>query len=166
MESKRHYRVSLLAVIPLALLLSSALLVTFDHNWAWIVYAADSYGSDLLYIEVWQYNGTHWNMLKNFTSSGGTQRIRPNRAIMFNVGCKLNDSLAVDNSEAVEFSQVLMNITYNNGVDFIWDNIELNNTAVSKSGGYYWLEEQGNWTSSLAQAGVIYNCSVSYQSFY
>lgn len=129
-----------------------------------LVYAADSYGNDINYVEVWQYNGTAWNLLANFTSTGGSVRVHDSWPTNFTVGIKLNSTLVSSTSDAIAYTRVYMNIT-DGGT--IWNNAELNNTFCSLSGSYYYLTEQGYWNQTgKPMAGVTYACSILYQAYY
>jgi len=129
-----------------------------------IAFCADSYGNDINYVEVWQWNGSAYVLKHNFTSSGGSTRVNDGQVVKFVVSIKLNDTLASSNTEAVDYTKVLMNITDGGS---IWTNEELNNTAVSSSGGFYWLKEEGIWNQTgYPQAGVTYTCDILYQAYY
>ena len=140
------------------------------HNSAFInvVFASpeDAYGNDITFCEIWQYNGSDWNIVYNFTSSAGNIRIHDNWQVKFVVGTKLNDTLASSESEALEYTKTLMNITYGSPPSYIWQNVELNNTSIIQSDGFYWIIETGIWSSNLPQEGVTYNCVVDYQQYY
>src|SRR4030042_5957463 len=56
--------------------------------------APDSPGNDINYCEVWQWNTTHWNLVVNFTSSGGSSRIHDSLYTKFIVNVQFNSSLA------------------------------------------------------------------------
>jgi hypothetical protein len=151
----------LVLTLILPLLLISLLMMQNDTM---IVYAADSYGNDINFIEVWQYNGTDWNLLANFTSTGGSVRVHDSWAINFTVGIQINSTLVSSVSDAIAYTRVYMNITDGGS---IWNNVELNNTACSLSGSYYYLTEQGYWNETgKPVAGVIYACSILYQAYY
>jgi hypothetical protein len=151
----------LVLTLILPLLLVSLLMMQNDTM---IVYAADSYGNDITFIEVWQYNGTAWNLLANFTSTGGNVRVHDSWAINFTVGIRINSTLVSSTSDAIAYTRVYMNITDGGS---IWNNAELNNTACSLSGSYYYLTEQGHWnTTGKPTAGVTYACSILYQAYY
>jgi hypothetical protein len=125
------------------------------------VFAVDSYGNDINFIEVWQYNGTGYVLLANFTSSGGSVRVHDSWVINFTIGIRFNSTLASSTSEAISYTRVYMNITG------IWTNVELNNTSCTLIGSYYYLTEQGHWNQTgYPQAGVTYECSVLYQGYY
>ncbi|MEM2995646.1 MAG: hypothetical protein QXI91_06525 [Candidatus Bathyarchaeia archaeon] len=126
--------------------------------------AADERGNDINYIEVWQYDGETWILRANFSSSGESADINDNQQVRFVVGIRFNSSLASNENEAINYTRVFMNITYNG--NYVWQNIELNNTSCVLNGNYYILREEGNWTSNLPQQGVTYHCNVSYKSYW
>ena len=151
----------LVLTLILPLLLLSLLMMQNDTM---IVYAADSYGNDINFIEVWQYNGSAWNLLANFTSTGGSVRVHDSWAMNFTVGIQINSTLVSSTSEAIDYTRVYMNITDGGS---IWNNAELNNTSCSLSGSYYYLTEQGHWNETgKPVAGVTYACSILYQAYY
>ena len=132
-----------------------------------VVFASpDAYGNDIIFCEIWQHNGSDWNIVYNFTSTGGSVRIHDSWQVKFVVGTKLNDTLASSSSEALDYTKTLMNITYGNPPSYIWQNIELNNTSITQSNGFYWIVETGIWTSNLPQEGVTYNCAIDYRQYY
>ena len=120
------------------------------------VLAIDSYGDDINYIEVWEGD----TLKANFTSSGGTVKVNASKQIKFVVSIKFNSSLASSNTEAVDYTKVLMNITG------IWTNEELNNTSVVQSGDFYFLKEEGILASDTLSEGETYECAVLYQGYY
>jgi hypothetical protein len=145
----------------LSLLLISFLLVQDDTL---IVYAADSYGNDINFVEVWQYNGSAYNLLANFTVTGGSVRVHDSWPTNFTVGIQINSTLVSSTADAIAYTRVYMNITDGGS---IWNNVELNNTACSLSGSYYYLTEQGHWNQTgKPVAGVTYACSILYQAYY
>jgi len=151
----------LVLTLILPLLLVSLLMMQKDTM---IVYAADSYGNDINFIEVWQYNGSAWNLLANFTSTGGSVRVHDSWATNFTVGIQINSTLVSSVSDAIAYTRVYMNITDGGS---IWTNAELNNTSCSLSGSYYYLTEQGYWNETgKPVAGVTYACSILYQAYY
>lgn len=161
------------AVVPLALLLSCAFLVNMQGHWAWFAWAADSQGNDILCVEVWQYNGTNLNLVKNFTATAGSTRIHDSYYTDFVVQVLLNSSLAESPSEAASFTRVYMNLSYNAGADFVtgWGSggtpATLNQTGTPAiMGSYYRIYFVGNWTSELPVAGRTYNATVEYQAYY
>jgi hypothetical protein len=126
---------------------------------------ADVYGNDIDFIEIWQYNGTDYILKANLTSDGGTVRVEDNKPIKFVIGIQFNNSLAINSQEAIDYTKVLMNITYNS--NFIWQNVELNNTACITGTEFYFLFEEGVWNqTSYPKAGETYECSVLYQAYY
>jgi hypothetical protein len=151
-------------IISIALVVA---LLSASSTWirtAWCS-PADSYGNDITYAEVWQHNGTAWNLVENFTSSGGSTRIHDGWQVKFYIGLKLNSTLAASQAEAIDFTRVYMNITYIGGS--VWTNKELNNTSCSgPSGGFYYLEEEGLWNMDLPVAGRTYTCDVKAQFYY
>jgi len=157
----------LLLAIPLFVVLLLALSPS-KYAMVNVVFAspADVYGNDISYCEVWQYNGSDWNLVYNFTSTGGSVRIHDSWQVKFVVGTKFNETLASSQSEALEYTKTLMNITYGNPPSYIWQNIELNNTSITQSNGFYWIVETGIWTSNLPQEGVTYNCAIDYRQYY
>jgi len=120
------------------------------------VLAVDSYGNDINYIEVWEGD----TLKANFTSSGGTVKVNASKQIKFVVSIKFNSSLASSDTEAVDYTKVLMNITG------IWTNEELNNTSVVQSGDFYFLKEEGVLASDTLSEGETYECAVLYQGYY
>lgn len=125
---------------------------------------ADSYGNDINFVEVWQYNGTAWNLLANFTTTGGSVRVHDSWATNFTVGIMINSTLVSSTAEAIDYTRVYMNITDGGS---IWNNAILNNTSCSLSGNYYYLTEQGHWNETgKPSAGVTYACSILYQAYY
>jgi len=132
-----------------------------------VAWCADSYGNDISYVEVWQYNGTAWNLVINFTSSGGSTRIHDSWTTKFIVMCKLNSTLASSQTEAKDYTKNLMNITYGSPITYVWQNKELNFTSCTgPTSGFYYIERWGNWTSDLPQQGVTYTCALDYQQYY
>lgn len=125
-----------------------------------VVYAQDSYGDDVVYIEVWQHNGTAYALLLNTTSTNQTVALDGGKSVRFFVCVRLNDTLAPNNDTAVTRTQIFMNITYN--TSFVWTNEELNNTSSIHDGNYYYVKESGDWTSDLPQDGVEYTAPIKY----
>lgn len=129
-----------------------------------LVWGADAYGSDIQFIEVYQWNGTAYNLVENFTSSGGSCRVVENNTIKFIVGIKFNKTLASDNAEAISFTRVYSNITDGGS---IWNNEELNHTSIDSDANFYYLKENGVWNETgKPSSGVTYNCSFLYQGYY
>lgn len=125
-----------------------------------VAYAQDSYGDDVVYIEVWQYNGTAYALLLNTTSTNHTVPLDGGKPVQFFVCMRLNDTLAPNNDTAVTRTQLFMNITYN--TSFVWNNEELNNTSSIHDTDYYYVKERGDWTSDLPQDGVEYTAAIKY----
>jgi len=147
--------------IAAVLMISLVLILCFLTQPKHTVFAVDSYGNDINFIEVWQYNGTDYILLANFTSSGGSVRVHDNWVINFTVGIRFNSTLASSTAEAISYTRVYMNITG------IWINVELNNTSCTLIGNYYYLTEQGHWNQTgYPEAGVTYTCSIVYQGYY
>jgi hypothetical protein len=151
----------LVLTLILPLLLLSLLMMRNDTM---IVYAADSYGNDISFVEIWQYNETAYNLLANFTVTGGSVRVHDSWVMNFTVGIKMNSTLVSSTADAIAYTRVYMNITDGGTV---WNNVELNNTACSLNGSYYYLTEQGYWNQTgKPVAGVTYACSILYQAYY
>jgi hypothetical protein len=160
-------KIIVLIAVSLILILVFALFSMNNFTVINIVYAspADSYGNDILFIEVWQWNGTAYALKHNITSSGGSYRINDNCATRFNVTVRFNATLASSQSEAVSFTRVYMNIT-DGGT--IWNNQLLTNVAVrGPTGGFYILTKQATWNSTgYPVAGTTYTISALYQGYY
>jgi len=154
----------ILIAIPIIVLLLTLTLWNNSINIRVFASPADAYGNDINYVEIWQFNGTTWVLKANFTSSGGSVRINDNQQVKFNVGIKLNSTLASSSNEAISYTRVYMNITYDS--NFIWQNVELNNTSCQLVGNFYYLIETGIWSTNLPIAGKTYACTVLYQAYY
>lgn len=151
-----------LVLFLVAILLFAFLLVQSDLSILHLVYGSDAYGNDIQFIEIWQYNGSTWNLLENFTSSGGSCRVHDAWVINFSINIKFNNTFASSTSEAIDYTRVYMNIS-----ESVWTNAELNNTSCSLVGDFYILEEQGHWNQTgKPESGVTYECSVLYQGYY
>lgn len=133
-------------------------------NFVW----ADSYGNDIISIEIWQYNFTNWNLIANFTSSGGSVRVHDSWAINLTVQIRLNETLATSKSEAISYTKVFVNITYGDIPTYVWTNKELNNTSCTgPTGGFYYLKEQGHWNETgKPESGITYACSTQFKAYY
>jgi hypothetical protein len=144
--------------IPLILTLVFALLSMNNFTLIKVAYAnpADSYGDDILYIEVWE----DTTLKANFTSSGGSVRVNASKTITFNVSICFNSTLASSTSEAVSYTAVYANITG------IWTNVELNNTSVILNGSFYYLIEQGILAANTLSEGTTYECTFLYKGYY
>jgi len=150
----------LLAPAFLSCLLIFALL--FGGSSVRLVFAADVHGNDINYIEVWQWNGTGYELRANFTSTGQSVRVEENYTIKFVVEIQFNATLAADTAEAISYTRVYMNIS-----EGVWSNEELNNTSCSLIGNFYHLKEEGVWNQTgLPAEGVSYVCQVAYQGYY
>ena len=144
--------------IPLILIVLISLLMQDNSTIFYFAYASpeDAYGNDITHVEVWEDD-----VLKaNYTSSGGSLRVNASKTIKFVVGIKFNSTLASSESEAISYTQVLMNITG------IWNNQELNNTSCTLSNGFYWLKEQGILAPNTLTEGQTYDYSVLYKAYY
>lgn len=151
-------------VTILAVLLITLLFLRNNGTFIHLAYAADSYSNDIDSVEVWQWNGTAYELRHNLTSSGGTYRIYDNQTTKFVVNIMFNSTLAASTAEAISFTRVYMNIT-DGGT--IWNDAELNNTSCALFGDFYCLAEEGVWNSTgKPTAGVTYACSVLYQGYY
>jgi len=130
-----------------------------------IVYGSpeDDMGNDVVYVEIWQYNGSSWNLQANFTNEG-QGKLNDNQQVRFLIMIKYNSTLASSENEAIQNTKVLMNITYNS--NFVWQNTELNNTSCILADNFYWLKEEGNWTTNLPQQAITYNAKILYQSYW
>jgi len=149
-------KVRLVMVASITVLLVLALLSFDSGTFLKVALAADSYGNDINFVEVWEDS----TLKANFTSSGGTVRVNASKQIKFVVSIKFNSSLADSNQEAIDFTKVLMNITG------IWTNEELNNTSCQLSGDFYWLKEEGILAGGTLTDGQTYDCEVLYQGYY
>jgi hypothetical protein len=144
-----------------------ASLLIYSPNSFIEVHASDAYGNDIKWIYVEQYNGTAWNLVYNYTSSGGSNRILDNQKINFTVFTCLNKTYASSTAEALSFSRV--NVTISTGGSPIsgWSNIPCNQSAtVLSDATYYYVTSFANWTTPLAIAGSTYNCTFVYQAYF
>jgi hypothetical protein len=145
--------------VPLILTLVFALFSVNNFAVIRVAYAspADSYGNDILFIEVWEGS----TLKANFTSSGGSVRVNASKTITFNVTVCFNSTLASSQSEAVQYTRVLLNITG------IVTNAELTNVKVTGPvGGFYYLTEQYIIAANTLTEGQTYACSFKYQGYY
>jgi hypothetical protein len=150
--------------VLIALALSTLLLALSEKQFTMVhvTFAADSYGSDINFVEIHQWNGTAYVLKDNLTATGGSVRVVDTQIVKFIVNVKFNDTLATDTTEAVSYTRIYMNIS-----ESVWTNAELNNTSCSSSGGFYWIEEEGVWNQTgKPEAGVTYECTVLYQGYY
>lgn len=121
-------------------------------------YGADAQNNDITYVEVWQNNGSY-QLVYNFTSSGGSTTINDAQAIRFNVSMRCNSTTFPTSGDVLTYTSCYMNITYT-GPTYVWNNVSLNSTTPKLVGSYYYVVYQGDWNSSLPVAGTTYNCSV------
>jgi len=147
---------TLLVAVPIALLIVALLGYSNNDGFVSLVFAADSYGNDIKYIEVWEGN----TLKANFTSGGGTVRVNASNTITFNVSICINSTLVSSSDEAVSYTAVYVNITG------IWTNVELNNTSVVPNGSFYYLIEKGVLNAGTLSEGQTYDCSVLYKAYY
>lgn len=152
---RKAFYLSLLALLVLTI-------VAVPDYYTTMVFCADSYGNDIVSVAVYQ-NGS---MLVNFTATDGSQRVADGLQIDFEVYVKVNSSLVASSAEAISYTRVNMSILHENST-YIWNNVVLNSSAsATLSGDYYWHLKYGNWTSSLPESGVVYNCTVVYQAYF
>jgi hypothetical protein len=150
--------------LAVGIILLADLILAYDHE-SFLAYASDSYGNDINFAEVWQYNTSAWNLVYNFSATGGSTRIHDSWNTLFNVSIKINNTLVASQAEAISYTAVYMNITHSNGTK-IWTNQELNNTSCSAViSGFYYLIETGSWTASLPEAGITYTVTIEYRAY-
>lgn len=129
-----------------------------------VAWAADAHGNDITFILIEQWDGAAYQVVYNFTTSGGSTRVQDSLKIRFTVGVKLADSLASNQNEAGHWTDVKMNIT-NGGA--IWTNKDL--TFSSKSGpsaGFYYVRFVEVWDDvGKPAAGVTYTCVAKYTAY-
>jgi len=125
----------------------------------------DSYGNVIVYLCIYQWNGSAWILKLNHTTDASfSTRLVANYPVKFTVKWRLNNTLASSEAEAVSYTRVYMNIT-NGGT--IWNNEELNNTSTSSDADYYYGVEEGIWNQTgKPVAGTTYSCSALYQAYY
>lgn len=163
-QTQKLVKSSSVTVIAIGILLFALLLQPFNVTLIQMVWAADVHNNDILWVAVYQWNGSAWVLRNNFTSSGGSTRIHHEQVVNFTVRIKLNSTLASSTTEAVSYTRVYMNIT--NGGS-IWTNEELNNTAATLSGDFYLITEEGIWNETgKPVAGTTYSCTVDYDAYY
>ena len=142
--------------------MSGIIIMSLNGAFIHLAWAADAYGNDIQFVEIHQYNGSAWNLVENFTSSGGSTRVHDGWPTNFSVSIKFNSTFASSTAEAISYTRVYMNISQS-----VWTNEELNNTACSLIGDFYVLEEEGHWNQTgKPESGVTYECSVLYQGYY
>lgn len=122
----------------------------------------DEYGNCLVWHTVEQWNGSDWIILLNHTSSSNwTERVHHARPTRFQVKWRLNNTLADSESEAIQYTKILMNIST------VWTNEELNNTSSSSDATYYYGIELGNWNQTAKpESGVTYEVATKYEAYY
>lgn len=151
----------------MSLILIAGVFVSSPNSFIELGFCGDLHNNDFRNIAVYQYNGTATNLVKNFTATGGSERILDSQPIDFEVVVKLNLTLASSTSEAKTFTRANMTITRTDTSVKIWDNVALNQSAtVTSDANFYYVTFLGNWTSVLAVAGVTYNCTTVYQAYY
>jgi len=146
-------------------ILSISLFFSSNHDSIFMVYGIgtpDEYGNVLCWHTVEQYNGTDWVILLNHTtSSDWSQRVEAEKPIRFQIEWRLNNTLAIDEAEAISYTKILMNITG------IWTNKELNNTSSRSDETYFYGVELGTWNQTgKPQSGVTYNVQTRYEAYY
>lgn len=129
-----------------------------------VVYGADAYGNDITFILVEQWDGAAYQVISNFTSTGGSSRVSDSLKIRFTVGVKLSSSLASSQNEAGNWTDVKMNIT-NGGA--IWTNRDFPvNSKTGPTGGFYYVRFVDVWDDSgKPAAGVTYTCTAKYTAY-
>jgi len=147
----------LLVLLPLTVLLCVALL-SGDNGVLLRVAFAQNEGN-IQYVEVWQLESGSYVLRANFTESGGSVSVNGSQWFKFVVCHRFNSSLADDCNQAVDYTQILMNITG------IWTNEELNNTSCELSGDWYILKETGYLNQTLNE-GQTYECTVLQKGYY
>lgn len=147
----------------MVIVLIGCFISTFPQNQPFMLaFASDSYGDDINFIEVWQWNSSQYVLEANFTSTGGSCLVEEDQPIKVVVSIKFNDTLASSEAEAISYTRVYMNISVG-----IWTNEELNHTSCVHNGDFYWLKENGIWNQTeYPMAGVTYECSILYQGYY
>lgn len=135
-----------------------------DHSNLFVYGLLDT--MDIKWIEVQQYNGSAWNQINNYTTTGGSDRILAGQKVNFTVEVSFNKTLASTIGDAQSNTRV--NGTIGIGSDHsIWNNVALNLSATYQSDATYWyVWFVGNWTSSLAVGGSTYNCTFTYEGNY
>jgi len=123
----------------------------------------DSYGNVIVWMCIYQHNGSAWNLLQNVTSSSNwTQRVVDSQPINFTVKWRLNDTLATSEAEAVTFTKVTMNISQS-----VWTNEELNITSTDSDASFYYGIERGHWNQTgMPASGVTYEVATKYEAYY
>jgi len=150
----------------------AAMLISASSNMeTWIsirwVKGADAYGNDIKWIYVEQYNGTGWDLVNNYTATGGSDRILDTQPINFTAFTCFNKTYAASEAEALSFTRVNITISESGSPIAGWNNIAMNESAtVSSDADFYYLTSYGNWTAPLPEAGKTYNCTFAYQTYF
>lgn len=154
----------LLVVASILLLASSLLVLSSTHTDLRVaaIGTPDAYGNVIMYLAVYQHNGTHWVLLLNHTSdSNWTQRVEDSDPINITVKWRLNNTLAASEAQAVSYTRVLMNIST------VWTNEELNNTSTDSDATYYYGIEEAHWNhTGKPEAAVDYDVATKYEAYY
>jgi hypothetical protein len=158
---------TLISIFAICTILVSLLFLP-ESSFVKIAFASpDSYGNQINYIEIWQWNVSSYELLINFTSSGGSVRVKGNTVTKFIVGIQFNSTLASSTSQAIQYTKVLMNITDDTTPLAEWNSRELNNTSCSLVSNFYHLTEQGIWNvTGYPISGVTYTCTTRYKGYY
>jgi len=157
------------AVVLCAVLLTAAATHFQFGDWAvlqgWAIGTPDAYGNVIMNLTIHQWNTTHWvEILFWDNDTNWAVRVEPDLAINLTFWLRLNNTLAASVNQAVDYTQVLTNIT-NGGAQ--WTNEEFNNTASASAGSYYYYQEQGFWNmSGVPAAGTDYTVVSDYNAFY
>lgn len=148
-------------------LLSLAPLNVPNFRIVWYAYGIDVHNNDIAFLEVYQLDGGSYVLLANLTSTGQNVTIEASKEIRFNCSVLFNSSLCISGAQAEAKTRVNASITYDSGASVIWDNATLNTTGTtSLSGGFYRVMKQGDWNTTLAIEGEVYNCTFLYYGFY
>jgi hypothetical protein len=159
---KTNKKITVLACMILLI----AFAISTNRN-SLLAFAADSYGNDITHVEVWQFNTTQDILKANFTATAESERIHDTWSTSFIVGVKINSSLVASSAEAISYTRINMTIIRTDTSAYIWNNVPLNNSATATLvSTFYYTTKIGNWTSSLPESGVTYNCTVVYQAYY
>ena len=165
----------ILVILSIMAFLVASNSIAFMHhsNFAilnlFVVYASDSYGDDINDTVISQYNTT-WTQIIDATGNTSA-KCDPNLQISFLVTVKINGSIIGTNTSSyAQNTATMVNMTIvqaDNASNIIWNNLTLNATGTpSFTSPYWYCSKLGNWTSNLAQSGVTYNCTITYQGYY
>lgn len=147
----------------LAVLIVLALFTMIPERFAYIQFAlaADSYGNDILWVRISQWDGSQYVEKINSTASAFTVRVEDSKAVKFEVGVRFNDTLASSTSEAISYTRNYLNIST------LITNQEMTNDTCTLSSPYYYITEYYVWNSTgYPVAGVTYSCSIRYDGYY